>query len=60
MGSIAAAEQLHKRSLGAHIILLKASVQDVNRARANDMGIGFMAKPLTVARIHQLMAVLET
>ena len=56
MGGIAAAEQLRKLCPSAHITLLTANVQDVTRTRAHNMGIGFMEKPITEGRIHQLLA----
>lgn len=60
MGGIAAAELLRKLCPTAHITLLTANVQDVTRSRAHHMGIGFMEKPVNEARIHQLLAALES
>ncbi|PWF54774.1 response regulator [Massilia glaciei] len=58
MGGMAAAEQLRRSCPGTHISLLTANVQNATRQRANEAGIGFMEKPITEARIHQLIAVL--
>ena len=43
----------------AHISLLTANVQNTTRNRATEMGIGFMEKPITEARIHALLGALE-
>ena len=58
MGGLAAAEELHQACPSAHISLLTANVQDATRNRANSMGIGFMEKPITEARIHRMIAAL--
>ena len=60
IGGIAAAEQLQTTCPGAHISLLTANVQNATRNRANEMGIGFMEKPITEARIHALIAAIST
>ena len=59
MGGLAAAGQLRALCPDAHISLLTANVQNSTRNRATEMGIGFMEKPITEARIHALMGVLE-
>jgi CheY-like chemotaxis protein len=59
MGGVAAAEQLRKLLPSAHISLLTANVQDATRARAEDLGVGFMEKPITAERIARLVAPLE-
>ena len=58
MGGLAAAEELHQACPSAHISLLTANVQDATRNKANAMGIGFMEKPITEARIHRMIAAL--
>lgn len=58
IGGMAAAEQLRRSCPGAHIALLTANVQNATRERANEMGIGFIEKPMTEARIHALIAAL--
>lgn len=60
MGGMAAAEQLRKLLPATHISLLTANVQTATRNRAAELGIGFMEKPITEARIAQLIAPLET
>lgn len=59
MGGVAAAEQLRKLLPAAHISLLTANVQTATRNRAAELGIGFMEKPITEARIAELIAPLE-
>jgi len=60
MGGVAAAEHLRKLLPDAHISLLTANVQDATRVRAEDLGVGFMEKPITAERIARLVAPLET
>ena len=59
MVGIAAAEQLRQEFPALPISLLTANVQTATRERAAAMGIGFMEKPITEARIAQLLATLE-
>jgi len=59
MGGLAAAELLRKQLPQAHISLLTANVQSATRNRAAEIGVGFMEKPITEARIAQLIAPLE-
>jgi CheY-like chemotaxis protein len=56
MGGIAAAEQLRRASSTLPISLLTANVQSATRERAEALGLGFMEKPITEARIAQLLA----
>jgi CheY-like chemotaxis protein len=56
MGGVACAEQLRKLLPQARISLLTANVQDATRARAEEIGIGFMEKPITAERIARLLA----
>ena len=60
IGGMAAAEQLRRICPGAHISLVTANVQNATRNRANELGIGFMEKPITEARIHALIGALGT
>ena len=60
MGGIAAAEQLRQELPAVPISLLTANVQSATRERASAMGIGFVEKPITEARIAQLVATLES
>ena len=56
MGGLAAAEQLRSACPSAHISLVTANVQNATRNRATELGVGFMEKPITEARIHALIA----
>lgn len=58
IGGMAAAEQLRDLCPQAHISLVTANVQNATRNRANELGIGFMEKPITEARIHALIGAL--
>jgi CheY-like chemotaxis protein len=58
MGGLAAAEQLRTACPGAHISLVTANVQNATRNRATELGIGFMEKPITEARMHALIGAL--
>lgn len=59
MGGLAAAELLRARLPLTPISLLTANVQTATRNRAAEIGVGFMEKPITEARVAQLIAVLE-
>lgn len=59
MGGLAAAGHLRVMCPDAHISLVTANVQNATRHRAGEMGIGFMQKPITEARIHALLGALE-
>ena len=59
IGGMAAAEQLRSICPGTHISLVTANVQNATRNRANELGIGFMEKPITETRIHALIAALS-
>lgn len=59
MGGVAAAELLRQQFPDTAISLLTANVQSATRERAAQIGVGFMEKPITEARIAQLVAVLE-
>jgi CheY-like chemotaxis protein len=58
IGGVAAAEQLRALCPQTHISLVTANVQNATRNRANELGIGFMEKPITEARIHALISAL--
>ena len=55
MGGLAAADRLRALCPAAHIYLVTANVQNATRARAAEMGIGFMEKPITETRIHAML-----
>jgi CheY-like chemotaxis protein len=59
MGGIAAAEQLRREFPHLPISLLTANVQTATREKAEALGIGFVEKPITEARIAGLLAPLE-
>jgi CheY-like chemotaxis protein len=59
MGGIAAAEKMRKLLPALRISLLTANVQSATRERAAELGVGFMEKPITEARIAELVAALE-
>ncbi len=59
MGGLAAAEKLKQLCPDTHITLLTANVQDATRNRATALGVGFLEKPITEARIRQMLAGLE-
>jgi CheY-like chemotaxis protein len=60
IGGMAAAEQLRQLCPAAHISLVTANVQNATRNRAAELGIAFMEKPITEARIHALIGALAT
>lgn len=60
IGGLAAAEQLRELCPRARIWLVTANVQNATRNRAAELGIGFMEKPITEARIHALIGALGT
>jgi CheY-like chemotaxis protein len=55
MGGVAAASRLRELCPQAHISLLTANVQVAARRRAAELGIGFLSKPMTEARIAALL-----
>jgi CheY-like chemotaxis protein len=56
MGGFAAAERIRVKCPSAHVTLLTANVQDATRERAVTLGIHFAEKPITEARIDQIIA----
>ena len=59
MGGFAAAEKLREKCPSVHISLLTANVQDASRSRAVSLKVEFAEKPITEARINQIIRVLE-
>ena len=59
MGGLAAAERLREDCPQAMISLLTANVQESTRQKAAALNIGFVEKPITKVRIHQMIACLE-
>lgn len=60
MGGFAAVEKIRQQYPATRITLLTANVQDATRDRAAALGISFAEKPITEARIDQIVAVLES
>ena len=56
MGGIAAAEQLRRENPDLPISLLTANVQTATREAAEAIGVGFVEKPITEARIARLLS----
>ncbi len=59
MGGLAAAELLRGACPSAQLSLVTANVQNATRNRASELGIGFMEKPITEQKIHDLIGKLE-
>jgi two-component system chemotaxis response regulator CheY len=59
MGGLAAAELLRDACPAAQLSLVTANVQNATRNRASELGIGFMEKPITEQKVHDLIAKLE-
>lgn len=56
MGGLAAIEPMRRLRPQARITLLTANVQDATREKAAALGVGFAEKPITEARIAQILA----
>lgn len=59
MGGLQAAEQMRSAHPQLRISLLTANVQSATRNRAQELGIGFVEKPITEERIAKLLATLD-
>jgi CheY-like chemotaxis protein len=59
MGGFASAEKLREKCPDMRISLLTANVQDATRNRASSLNVEFAEKPITEARINQIIRVLE-
>lgn len=55
MSGIEAAEKIRQIRSVAKIVLLTANVQDSSRRKAQLLGIDFVAKPITVASVQQVL-----
>lgn len=55
MGGLAAIEPMRQRCPGMRITLLTANVQDATREKAAALGVDFAEKPITEARIAQIL-----
>lgn len=58
MGGFAAVEKIRQLRPSSRITLLTANVQDATRDRAQTLGVHFAEKPITEARIEQILAAL--
>lgn len=59
MGGLAAVTAIHAVHPKVPICLLTANVQDATREKAHQLGVNFAEKPITEARIRQVLSVLE-
>lgn len=60
MGGMAAVEKIKAKCPSTWITLLTANVQDAIRDKAHNLGVGFAEKPITEARIDQIIASFES
>jgi CheY-like chemotaxis protein len=60
MGGLAAVTQIQAKCPSAYITLLTANVQDATREKAHSLGIAFAEKPITEARITQILSDFES
>lgn len=59
MGGMAMVERLRERHPAARICVLTANIQDATRDKALALGVDFAAKPITLARMAEILAALE-
>jgi CheY-like chemotaxis protein len=59
MSGLEAIDQLRKNCPLAKIVLLSGNIQDAIRARAVELKVGFVEKPITEASIAKVLAFLE-
>ncbi|TAN52811.1 MAG: response regulator [Methylococcaceae bacterium] len=59
MSGLDAARQMHAANPAVAIFVLTANIQDSTKARAADIGVEFVEKPITEERVHRMIAVLE-
>jgi two-component system, chemotaxis family, chemotaxis protein CheY len=59
MSGLEAIDQLRKNCPLAKIVLLSGNIQDAIRARAIELQVGFVEKPITEASIAKVLAYLE-
>nr|WP_318382631.1 response regulator [uncultured Enterobacter sp.] len=60
MGGLEAAAILRKAHPETHIVLLTANVQNSIQATAEQLGVGFLSKPIQEAQIHAMLNSLES
>ena len=59
MGGIAAAEVLVKECPGVRIVLLTGNIQESSRRKSEQLGVGFVEKPITENCVAQVLAYLD-
>lgn len=59
MGGLAAAAILRQSHPDTHIVLLTANVQNSVQVQADQLGLGFLSKPIKEADIHAMLNALE-
>ncbi|MGG7449064.1 response regulator [Kosakonia oryzendophytica] len=60
IGGIETASRIRKTHPETHIVLLTANVQHSIQAAAEELGLGFLSKPLKEPQLHELLNSLET
>lgn len=60
IGGIETASRIRQTHPGTHIILLTANVQNSIQVAAEELGLGFLPKPLKEPQLHALLNSLET
>ena len=60
IGGIEAASRLRQTHPQTHIVLLTANVQNSVQAAAEEMGLGFLPKPLKEPQLHAMLKSLES
>lgn len=60
MGGLAAAAILRERHPQTHIVLLTANVQNSVQVQADQLGLGFLSKPIKEPQIHAMLNSLES
>ncbi len=56
MDGVEASEQIRQAYPATKIVLLTANIQESSRQKAQQLGIAFVAKPITAASIEQALA----
>ncbi|WP_342323100.1 response regulator [Kosakonia sp. BYX6] len=59
IGGIEAAARIRKNHPNTHIVLLTANVQNSVQSAAEELGLGFLPKPLKEPQLHELLNNLE-
>jgi len=59
MGGIAAAEMLVKECPGVRVVLLSGNIQESSHRKAEQLGVGFVEKPITESCVANVLAYLD-